>query len=91
MYKCFKCGQVFDEPERILQPIEWFEGTPHFQFDLACPVCHAVDEFGSVELCEICDEYKPDAEINEDYKGRMICDDCMESRAAMMEYMMGDR
>ena len=74
MYKCLKCGAVFDEDELC----EWSEergefwGAPCTEKMSGCPMCHG--ECEEVELCQVCETPCTDSELHSG-----VCDSCLDS------------
>ena len=53
-FKCYKCGETFDEPATRSERIGEFWGTPAYMDFNICPYCHSddVEEISEDEIFE---------------------------------------
>lgn len=74
MYKCEKCGRLFDTPEHVTVRTGVFSEGRAEEIEVGyCPHC-GFDMYDNVYHCEICGEYTED-----DY-----CEDCIEDMKGCM-------
>ena len=58
MFKCEKCGQLFENPLTIKEEVGEFGGVPAYQNFSVSPCCE--ESYVEVEKCKICGEYSED-------------------------------
>lgn len=73
MYKCLKCGHVFDEGEQHVWKgsVGEFWGEPCYELISGCPHCHG--DYEDAKECSICGK----AFVNDELFGG-VCEDCIE-------------
>lgn len=76
MYKCLRCGNVFDSPLERWEDVG-ARGAPYIEHYCICPDCGADDIETAVE-CHICGryEYYDNAHIADN--GDWLCETCYE-------------
>lgn len=58
MFKCEKCGELFENPLTIKEEVGEFGGVPAYQNFSVSPCCE--ESYVEVEKCKICGEYSED-------------------------------
>ena len=72
MYRCCKCGNLFEEGEQAV----WYEnqgechGVAAMERFSGCPLCH--DDYEEVHQCQECDEWHTEDELYEGW-----CEKCL--------------
>ena len=84
MYKCDKCGGVFDTPLRITEDFGYdtcLGYVPAYQYARECPYCGS-QYYYVAEQCEECGEWVNIGEIyktvDDDGNEHWTCDECEE-------------
>lgn len=72
-YKCFECGEIFDEPKRWEEYRGEFWGTPAYEEVRGCPRCRG--DYEELVPCEVCG-----VEHSEEDLLYGVCDKCIEER-----------
>lgn len=72
MFKCVRCGNLFEEGEEKLCYETHGLDCPPYETYWGCPVCEG--EFIETEKCSCCGSEKPIGELTSG-----VCDDCIES------------
>lgn len=79
MYKCFECGNLFEEGEQY----EWYEtygcDIPPYKKMSGCPVCHC--DYDYAYQCLECGDWHHEDDL---YCG--LCDKCLDDRANKCQY-----
>lgn len=83
MYKCKKCGEVFETPsvKRLRNTVEYWGSISYEDHEEEiCPCC-GNDDFEEVYECTICGEYHFDDEL----ACNNVCDECAEEYSGNLD------
>ena len=58
MFKCEKCGELFENPLTIKEEVGEFGGVPAYQNFSVSPCCE--ESYVEVKKCKVCGEYSED-------------------------------